>query len=160
VEVQSQERYDFLYVSRNIWHPNEGVTVDPERHSDATSLQGKILRCIRLTSFVFQLVAFWPVSSALMLGQDPPSASVRVASVSTLEALITDEGTDGDNNITIDDPRVTETSRGDRRFTLRAPDGRPFVTCLHSPRSFRTLPLVPISDTFDQHSSTLTIYYE
>lgn len=58
--------------------------------------------------------------------QLPRRPSVRVAIEPTLEALIADEDTDGDKNITIDDPRVPGTTRGDKRFVLRASDGRPF----------------------------------
>jgi alpha,alpha-trehalase len=45
---------------------------------------------------------------------------------STLDSLIRDEDTDNDRRITIDDPHITGTSRGDKRHWLHDPDGRPF----------------------------------
>jgi len=63
---------------------------------------------------------------AAVPGQSQVRSTVRVAAAPTLEALIADEDTDGDKNITIDDPRVPKTTRGDRRFALHAPDGTPF----------------------------------
>src|SRR5512138_3923862 len=71
----------------------------------------------------FQASAFHAVG----FGQERSPHSVRVAPSPTLKALIADEDTDGDRNITIDDPRIPESSRGDRRFTLRSPDGRSFL---------------------------------
>ena len=50
----------------------------------------------------------------------------RVAVPAALHALLADEDTDGDTNITIDDPRLQGSTRGDRRFTLRSPDGGGF----------------------------------
>jgi alpha,alpha-trehalase len=56
----------------------------------------------------------------------PRHTTVRVAVVPVLNELMSDEDTDRDSNITIDDPRIPGTSRGDKRFRFSAPDGRPF----------------------------------
>jgi alpha,alpha-trehalase len=47
-----------------------------------------------------------------------PSLKVR----STLDALVSDEDTDGDKKITIDDPHVLGTDRGDKRYWIQTPD--------------------------------------
>jgi alpha,alpha-trehalase len=52
-----------------------------------------------------------------------PESIVRVAVVPTLKALLEDEDTDGDRKITVDDPRVAGTERGDKRFWFTATDG-------------------------------------
>ena len=88
--------------------------------------RGGRLMGIRLSIFVIQLLVFWLVLFSVVYGQRPPRTSVRVAIMPTLEALTADEDTDGDKNITIDDPRVLGTLRGDRRFFFHSSDGRPF----------------------------------
>jgi alpha,alpha-trehalase len=80
----------------------------------------------RVTLSILRLIALWLLLSPPALGQQPQDGAVRVATVPTLEGLMADEDTDGDTNITIDDPRVPGTSRGDRRFTLCAANHRPF----------------------------------
>lgn len=81
---------------------------------------------VRWTLCVPQFCALWIVVSAAAYGQWSPGGAIRAATVPTLEALIADEDTDGDKNITIDDPRFPETSRGDRRFTLQVSEQRSF----------------------------------
>lgn len=55
------------------------------------------------------------------LAQQPPDKlSVNVQA--TLDALVNDEDTDGDKKITIDDPHVLSTDRGDKRFWMSATD--------------------------------------
>jgi alpha,alpha-trehalase len=44
----------------------------------------------------------------------------------TLEALIRDEDTDNDTRITIDDPHIPGTARGDKRFWIKALDGQSY----------------------------------
>ncbi len=48
--------------------------------------------------------------------------SVRVATRVALDSLIRDEDTDGDLKITIDDPHIPHTTRGDKRFSIPALD--------------------------------------
>ncbi len=50
--------------------------------------------------------------------------SLRVDVKSTLKALMQDEDTDNDTRITIDDPRIDGTDRGDKRFWIGTKHGR------------------------------------
>src|ERR1043166_6568570 len=66
--------------------------------------------------------------SLLLLGQSPltaqhlqQNAGVRVGA--TLDSLMSDEDTDSDKRITIEDPHVPGTDRGDKRFWLRYLNG-------------------------------------
>ena len=69
---------------------------------------------------VFVLLALTrPVSS---FGQ-APGRIVRAPVQATLRALLEDEDTDGDRKITVDDPRVARTGRGDKRFWFTTTDG-------------------------------------
>ena len=71
-------------------------------------------------------LGLWLLVSSLAFGQRPFQDSARVAVVPALEALIADEDTDGDKKITVDDPHIPGTLRGNRRFSLRSSDGRLF----------------------------------
>jgi hypothetical protein len=52
---------------------------------------------------------------SLAFGRQPPDKmSVNVRT--TLDALVRDEDTDGDKKITVNDPSVLDTERGDKRF--------------------------------------------
>jgi alpha,alpha-trehalase len=44
----------------------------------------------------------------------------------TLEQLLTDEDTDNDKKITIDDPHIAGTQRGDKRFWLELNNGQKY----------------------------------
>jgi alpha,alpha-trehalase len=68
----------------------------------------------------------WLLISSLAFGQRPYPDLARVAVVPELEALTADEDTDGDKRITIDDPHIPGTLRGNRRFSLWLSDGRVF----------------------------------
>jgi alpha,alpha-trehalase len=102
------------------------MIVDPVRNTGPVSNPENTMTPDRVTLCILPLIALWLLLSPLAFGQQPQDGAVRVATVPTLEGLMADEDTDGDTNITIDDPRVPGTSRGDRRFTLRAADHRPF----------------------------------
>ena len=52
-----------------------------------------------------------------------PPKNINVDVRKTLNTLIDDEDTDGDKRITINDPRVEGTNKGDRRFWIVAQDG-------------------------------------
>ncbi|MBI4536104.1 MAG: hypothetical protein HY708_07485, partial [Ignavibacteriae bacterium] len=65
-----------------------------------------------------------PIAPPLHSQTSSRDAVVNV--VATLDSLICDEDTDSDLRITIDDPRIEGTSRGDRRFTIRTADRRGF----------------------------------
>lgn len=80
---------------------------------------------IRVSLPVIRVILPVLLLSGAALAQ-PPRTEVRVPVAPTLKALIADEDTDGDKKITIDDPRLPETMRGDRRFSLHTPDGRLF----------------------------------
>jgi alpha,alpha-trehalase len=56
----------------------------------------------------------------------PFEREITVHASSVLEALIDEEDTDGDKNITIDDPHVPGTERGNKRFWIPTIDGRRF----------------------------------
>ena len=49
--------------------------------------------------------------------------AIRVPVKTTIDSLIRDEDTDNDRKITIDDPHVAGTGRGDKRFWFTALDG-------------------------------------
>src|SRR5437870_3840713 len=49
---------------------------------------------------------------------------VRVRVAATLDSLIVDEDTDNDRRITIDDPHIPGTQRGDKRFWMTTLSGR------------------------------------
>ncbi len=60
----------------------------------------------------------------LVAGEQPHRGFyVRVTPM--LDSLLADEDTDGDKRITIDDPHIAGTFRGDKRFWLRTTDGAP-----------------------------------
>ncbi len=73
-----------------------------------------------------RLAVFCLVLSALpaaLRGQEQwQSVAVRVHP--TLDSLIRDEDTDNDRRITIDDPHIAGTARGDKRFWFTATDGK------------------------------------
>jgi alpha,alpha-trehalase len=54
------------------------------------------------------------------------SAGIPVATAQVLSALLAEEDTDHDSRLTVLDGPVRGTSRGDRKFTIRAVDGRSF----------------------------------
>ena len=54
---------------------------------------------------------------------------VRVSAV--FDSLLYEEDTDGDKNITIDDPHLTGTHRGDKRFWLTDVRGKPYEIAGH-----------------------------
>jgi alpha,alpha-trehalase len=68
---------------------------------------------------LFLLALILPVSS---VGQTP-GRIVRAPVQATLRALLEDEDTDGDRKITVDDPRVARTGRGDKRFWFTTTNG-------------------------------------
>ena len=74
------------------------------------------------------LPAVFTLLSSRLRAQEslPPGWTVRVPVRSTLDSLMRDEDTDNDTKITIDDPHVPGTQRGDRRFWFAAPGGRPY----------------------------------
>jgi alpha,alpha-trehalase len=74
-----------------------------------------------LTIAVFVLWSL-TISRGTIHAQSQPTVVVRP----TLDSLIHDEDTDGDRRITIDDPHIPATSRGDRRFWLHSLDGKPY----------------------------------
>ena len=53
-----------------------------------------------------------------------PHTKVSVSVEATLKALVNDEDTDGDRRITIDDPHLLGTERGDKRFWISTTDQR------------------------------------
>ena len=63
-------------------------------------------------------------SSLLTEEQPRPAFWIRV--VPMLDSLLADEDTDGDKRITIDDPHIAGTFRGDKRFRLIGTDARSF----------------------------------
>jgi len=75
---------------------------------------------------IIQLTFFFLVFiSGASFGQMPDKAiAVPVATV--FEALLREEDTDGDNNITIDDPHLAGTARGDKRFWLTDVRGKAY----------------------------------
>lgn len=78
---------------------------------------------IRLWSSVPLMImsVLWCSGGAIC--QESPTV-VRVEVRKTLEALIQDEDTDNDKKITIDDPHIIGTARGDKRFWLTTVDGQ------------------------------------
>jgi alpha,alpha-trehalase len=79
---------------------------------------------VQLSMPVIRLLLLVPLAFSTLYGQ--PRGAVRVPVAATLEALIADEDTDGDKKITIDDPRLPGTPRGDRRFSFLASNGQRF----------------------------------
>ena len=69
------------------------------------------------------LCALWCPDTAI--SQESPE-SVRVRVKATFCALLEDEDTDHDRKITIDDPHVTGTARGDKRFWCTTLKGKRF----------------------------------
>jgi alpha,alpha-trehalase len=61
------------------------------------------------------------IASSQATGQ-PVTVNVRTV----LRQLLADEDTDGDLKITVDDPRIAGSDRGDKRFWIRAVDGTRF----------------------------------
>jgi hypothetical protein len=64
--------------------------------------------------------AFLFLSFLVASGQE---VAYKVHTATSLTALIEDEDTDGDLNITVDDPHIAGTERGDKRFRLHTVDG-------------------------------------
>ncbi|MEX2191090.1 MAG: trehalase family glycosidase [Bacteroidota bacterium] len=58
-------------------------------------------------------------SASLPTWSQIPDQGVRVHLSSVFDSLLHEEDTDGDLNITIDDPHLSGTSRGDKRFWMR-----------------------------------------
>jgi alpha,alpha-trehalase len=77
-----------------------------------------------LARMVFSLLLL--TCGSFAVGQQADSLVPGVKVRSTLEALVRDEDTDGDTRITIDDPHITGTERGDKRFWLDAIDNRQY----------------------------------
>jgi alpha,alpha-trehalase len=71
--------------------------------------------CKLFTGVVVILIIFIFDSESLPQEKENP---VYLNVKKTLDSLIQDEDTDGDKKITIDDPRITGTSRGDKRFLV------------------------------------------
>lgn len=73
--------------------------------------------------FVF-IAGIMPFLGLLTAQTSDQSIPVHVRT--TLDSLLFDEDTDGDKRITVDDLRITGTSRGDKRFWIRAIGGDSF----------------------------------
>ncbi|MBI4428639.1 MAG: hypothetical protein HY562_05935, partial [Ignavibacteriales bacterium] len=85
----------------------------------------KIFLRATLTVGVLAVATLIIVLSVLNIGPAPKSQDSKSVGVSeTMQALIFDEDTDGDKKITIDDPRVAGTARGDKHFWLETTAGR------------------------------------
>ncbi|GJQ20309.1 MAG: hypothetical protein HBSIN02_06640 [Bacteroidia bacterium] len=69
-------------------------------------------------AFLILAVSFWQVSA------QTPHVSLRVCTGPTLDLLLHDEDTDQDAKITIDDPHLAGSSRGDKRFWVKDVTGR------------------------------------
>ena len=67
-------------------------------------------------------VAAWVLP--LPAGQLPGDTVARVDVRRTLDSLVSNEDTDGDKKITIDDPHIPGTDRGDKNFWLTGADNR------------------------------------
>ncbi|MGB9772815.1 MAG: trehalase calcium-binding domain-containing protein [Bacteroidota bacterium] len=59
-----------------------------------------------------------------VLGQHLLREAVKVRVSQILDSLLYDEDTDGDRKITIDDPHIQGTERGDKRFWMASIDGK------------------------------------
>jgi alpha,alpha-trehalase len=64
----------------------------------------------------------WMAVMVCSLPAQPPMQRVEVRIAPTLQALLQDEDTDHDKRITIDDPHITGTERGDKRFWITSTD--------------------------------------
>jgi alpha,alpha-trehalase len=65
------------------------------------------------------LVGFFLLSPIISFPQDSLYENISVKVKTTLDSLVYDEDTDGDKKITIDDPHITGTERGDKRFWIK-----------------------------------------
>ena len=82
--------------------------------------------------FTCRLVSRWrlliPLSGIIALTlpalSQETGGPIRVRVKETLDSLVRDEDTDNDRKITIDDPRIAGTSRGDKRFWFTSTGGR------------------------------------
>lgn len=70
--------------------------------------------------FCFSLLFFQTISFAQDSTRFTKEALVSVEIKSTLDSLVYDEDTDDDKRITIDDPHIEGTDRGDKRFWVKA----------------------------------------
>ncbi len=71
-----------------------------------------------IRAFLFTAILFRGYGFCQTLG-----GTMRVPVRPTLDALLEDEDTDGDRKITVDDPRITGSGRGDKRFWFTTTDG-------------------------------------
>ena len=81
----------------------------------------KILAATDPPLLVISLLLF---SSSFSIAQDTGQTSIEVLVRPTLDSLIAKEDTDQDKKITIDDPHIGGTDRGDKRFWIKALNGR------------------------------------
>lgn len=83
-----------------------------------------------------------------------PVGVARVPVIASFDSLLRDEDTDGDKRVTIDDPHVSGTFRGDKRFWLRAVDGTPYeVSGTYHLANLLAL----LKRALDDHKDTLSI---
>jgi alpha,alpha-trehalase len=79
----------------------------------------------RVRAYSCILLAFaLPIFSFPTPAAQGPEGVIRVRVRESLDGLLNDEDTDRDKKITIDDPHITGTSRGDKKFWLQTVDGR------------------------------------
>lgn len=76
---------------------------------------------VALAAMIF---ALFPTKTAYSQSRKP--IQIRVLVHPTLDSLIAKEDTDHDKRITIDDPHIPGTDRGDRRFWIDALDGKKY----------------------------------
>jgi alpha,alpha-trehalase len=81
----------------------------------------------------FRALSFWrarrpalPVIGVILILALAASANAATNVKTTLEQLLADEDTDNDKKITIDDPRISGTQRGDKRFWIELTDGKKY----------------------------------
>lgn len=75
---------------------------------------------------IFLLIAVSFLYFTSVAAQETNQTSIRVLVRPTLDSLIAKEDTDGDKKITIDDPHVAGTDRGNKRFWIMALDGKKY----------------------------------
>ncbi len=101
----------------------DGLDVTPEKATlipAGNTMRSNILRA------VFAVLTLSFVLQDRLPAQGSSHHGLWVRVMPMLDSLLADEDTDGDKRITIDDPHIAGTFRGDKRFWLRATDARAF----------------------------------
>lgn len=114
----SSKNFSMLF---NLFHANRDIMEKIKFKKSAPNPQQTIFQLKFSSKWIklFPFLIFIPiyVNSQLSI---PVSSVIKVLTKESIEKLVEEEDTDGDKKITLEDPRIPRTERGDKRFFVKS----------------------------------------